>query len=165
MQFYQREALCSLSSALSQTLCSNPDQLILEKMSRQAARRHPEDTPYRCFLSDLAGFEGFRRAGPTRTKASIPQPERLVKQNGRLASPGFSTLPLIQKTVTLLETRQMWCIGSNPMPDMAVLPLKLLYSGQAKVVKNSQRLYNPPSYIFDPGTRLESPETQALLRR
>lgn len=34
----------------------------------QAPLRHPERPPYRCFLPDLAGFEGFRRAGPN------PQP-------------------------------------------------------------------------------------------
>ena len=30
----------------------------------QASLRHPKRTPYRCFLPDLAGFEGLRRAGP-----------------------------------------------------------------------------------------------------
>jgi len=35
-------------------------------MPRQAPRRHPEGPAYRCFLSDLTGFTGFRRAGPTR---------------------------------------------------------------------------------------------------
>jgi hypothetical protein len=41
-------------------------------ISGQATRRRPEFPPYRCFLSDLAGFEGFRRAGPTRMRSSIP---------------------------------------------------------------------------------------------
>ncbi len=37
----------------------------------QDSRRHPEKPPYRCFLSDLTGFAGLRRAGPTRTSLSI----------------------------------------------------------------------------------------------
>ena len=40
--------------------------------SGQATQRHPEYPPYCCFFSDLTGFEGFRRAGPTRSAASIP---------------------------------------------------------------------------------------------
>ena len=40
-------------------------------MSEQDYRRHPEIPPYRCFLSDLTGFAGLRRAGPTRTGLSI----------------------------------------------------------------------------------------------
>ena len=43
-----------------------------KKMSGQEPRRHPETPAYRCFLSDLTGFAGLRRAGPTRTGASIP---------------------------------------------------------------------------------------------
>ncbi len=42
---------------------------ILERMPGQATRRHPELPAYRCFLSDLTGFTGFRRAGPTRTRS------------------------------------------------------------------------------------------------
>ncbi len=42
------------------------------KMSGQADRRHPEAPPYRCFLSDLTGFAGLRRAGPARTTGRIP---------------------------------------------------------------------------------------------
>ncbi len=42
-----------------------------KKSPGQAPRRHPEFPPYRCFLSDLTGFAGFRRAGPTRTARSI----------------------------------------------------------------------------------------------
>jgi hypothetical protein len=38
-----------------------------EKMSGQATRRHPDGPAYRCFLSDLTGFTGICRAGPTRT--------------------------------------------------------------------------------------------------
>ncbi len=30
----------------------------------QAPLRHPETSPYRCFLPDLAGFGALRRAGP-----------------------------------------------------------------------------------------------------
>ena len=41
-------------------------------MSGQVTRRHPETPSYRCFLSDLTGFAGLRRAGPTRTGARIP---------------------------------------------------------------------------------------------
>jgi hypothetical protein len=41
-------------------------------MSGQANRRHPETPSYRCFLSDLTGFAGLRRAGPTRTAVRIP---------------------------------------------------------------------------------------------
>ncbi len=37
-------------------------------MPGQATRRHPELPAYRCFLSDLTGFAGFCRAGPTRTR-------------------------------------------------------------------------------------------------
>ena len=32
--------------------------------SNQAVLRHPEDSAYRCFLPNLTGFTGFRRAGP-----------------------------------------------------------------------------------------------------
>ena len=46
-----------------------------KKISGQETRRHPETPPYRCFLSDLTGFAGLRRAGPTRTGASIPDVE------------------------------------------------------------------------------------------
>jgi hypothetical protein len=49
-----------------------------KKMSGQATRRHPECPPYRCFLSDLAGFAGLRRAGPTRTGTRIPDVRRAV---------------------------------------------------------------------------------------
>ena len=38
------------------------------KMPGQATRRRPDAPTYRCFLSDLTGFAGFRRAGPTRTR-------------------------------------------------------------------------------------------------
>ena len=41
-------------------------------MSGQETRRHPETPSYRCFLSDLTGFAGLRRAGPTRTAVRIP---------------------------------------------------------------------------------------------
>lgn len=41
-------------------------------MSGQENRRHPETPSYRCFLSDLTGFAGLRRAGPTRTAVRIP---------------------------------------------------------------------------------------------
>jgi hypothetical protein len=40
-------------------------------MSGQETRRHPETPSYRCFLSDLTGFAGLRRAGPTRTAVRI----------------------------------------------------------------------------------------------
>ena len=40
-------------------------------MSGQENRRHPETPSYRCFLSDLTGFAGLRRAGPTRTAVRI----------------------------------------------------------------------------------------------
>ena len=40
-------------------------------MSGQENRRHPETPAYRCFLSDLTGFAGLRRAGPTRTAVRI----------------------------------------------------------------------------------------------
>ena len=43
-----------------------------KKMSGQENRRHPEAPAYRCFLSDLTGFAGLRRAGPTRTAVRIP---------------------------------------------------------------------------------------------
>jgi hypothetical protein len=45
---------------------------LFNQRSGQATRRHPEYPPYCCFFSDLTGFEGFRRAGPTRSAASIP---------------------------------------------------------------------------------------------
>jgi hypothetical protein len=41
-------------------------------MSGQENRRHPQTPVYRCFLSDLTGFAGLRRAGPTRTGLRIP---------------------------------------------------------------------------------------------
>jgi hypothetical protein len=44
-----------------------------KKMSGQENRRHPETSAYRCFLSDLTGFAGLRRAGPTRTGVRIPE--------------------------------------------------------------------------------------------
>jgi hypothetical protein len=59
-------------------------------MSGQENRRHPETPVYRCFLSDLTGFTGLRRAGPTRTVPRIPDVERDVngaysyKPNGNL---------------------------------------------------------------------------------
>jgi hypothetical protein len=42
-------------------------------MSGQDYRRHPEKPAYRCFLSDLTGFTGLRRAGPTQTSISLLQ--------------------------------------------------------------------------------------------
>jgi len=48
-------------------------------MSGQAIRRHPELPAYRCFLSDLTGFAGFRRAGPTRTRSEA------YRRRGRLS--------------------------------------------------------------------------------
>jgi hypothetical protein len=47
-------------------------------MSGQENRRHPQAPPYRCFLSDLTGFAGLRRAGPTRTEANILDVQRDV---------------------------------------------------------------------------------------
>ena len=41
--------------------------------SGQENRRHPEASAYRCFLSDLTGFTGLRRAGPTRTGEGYPK--------------------------------------------------------------------------------------------
>ena len=38
----------------------------LIRATGQATRRRAEGHAYRCFLSDLAGFAGFCRAGPTR---------------------------------------------------------------------------------------------------
>jgi len=49
-------------------------------MPGQATRRHPEVPPYRCFFSDLAGFEGFCRAGPTRSGWSVQYFTRDVKE-------------------------------------------------------------------------------------
>ncbi len=47
-----------------------------------ATRRHPEAPPYRCFLSDLTGFEGLCRAGPARTPAArIPYPPKTVNRH------------------------------------------------------------------------------------
>jgi hypothetical protein len=45
---------------------------VKKKISGQENRRHPETPVYRCFLSDLTGFAGLRRAGPTRTGLRIP---------------------------------------------------------------------------------------------
>ena len=45
--------------------------VIFNKVPGQATRRHPEWPPYRCFLSDLTGFGGFCRAGPTRTADGV----------------------------------------------------------------------------------------------
>ena len=41
-------------------------------MPGQETRRHPQASAYRCFLSNLTGFAGLRRAGPTRTIMRIP---------------------------------------------------------------------------------------------
>jgi hypothetical protein len=41
---------------------------IKKKCAGQVCRRRPEGLPYRCFFSDLAGFERLCRAGPTRTR-------------------------------------------------------------------------------------------------
>ncbi|GAB4503473.1 MAG: hypothetical protein Fur0043_04650 [Anaerolineales bacterium] len=46
-------------------------------------RRRPETSPYRCCLSALAGFGGFRRAGPARTSASIPEEGGTVNLEGQ----------------------------------------------------------------------------------
>jgi hypothetical protein len=48
-----------------------PPLVLFNRFSGQATQRHPEYPPYCCFFSDLTGFEGFRRAGPTRSAASI----------------------------------------------------------------------------------------------
>ena len=45
-------------------LSNRPPGLPTVASSGQATLRHPEASPYRCFLPDLTGFEGFRRAGP-----------------------------------------------------------------------------------------------------
>jgi len=52
------------------------------KMPGQDTRRHPEIPPYRCFLSDLTGFVGLRRAGPTRTLLSILHALLAVNRHG-----------------------------------------------------------------------------------
>jgi hypothetical protein len=52
-----------------------------DEMSGQGSRRHPETPPYRCFLSDLTGFAGLRRAGPTRTAVRIPEVQGDVNIN------------------------------------------------------------------------------------
>src|SRR5262245_32318695 len=47
----------------------------------QATLRHPKETPYRCYLPVLAGFEGLRRAGPSNTRpiiASCPDLSNVV---------------------------------------------------------------------------------------
>jgi len=41
-----------------------PNSLLQPASSSQATLRHPENTIYRCFLSDLTGFIAFRRARP-----------------------------------------------------------------------------------------------------
>ena len=46
-------------------------QKVLHQNIRAGYRRHPNTLPYRCYLSILAGFERFRRAGPARTGARI----------------------------------------------------------------------------------------------
>ncbi len=54
-----------------------------QKKSGQATRRHPEFPPYCCFLSDLTGFAGFCRAGPTRTCVGYLRKEGLsIAQSG-----------------------------------------------------------------------------------
>ena len=40
--------------------------------SSQAYLRHPEGPTYRCFLPDLTGFAGFRRAGPGPQRLQAP---------------------------------------------------------------------------------------------
>ncbi len=42
----------------------SPQDVPRGRSSSQAGLRRPECTAYRCFLPDLTGFTGFRRAGP-----------------------------------------------------------------------------------------------------
>ena len=39
-------------------------KLAVKEAPGSAPQRHPIAPPYRCFLSDLTGFKGHRRAGP-----------------------------------------------------------------------------------------------------
>jgi len=59
---------------------------LANKISGQDYRRHPEIPPYRCFLSDLTGFKGLRRAGPTRTRLSILQSSGHVNKSTAFGS-------------------------------------------------------------------------------
>jgi len=45
-------------------LSNRPSSLPKPASSGQAPLRHPGVTTYRCFLPDLTGFVGSRRAGP-----------------------------------------------------------------------------------------------------
>ena len=67
----------------------SPAGLTENKLSGQDTRRHPETPPYRCFLSDLTGFERLRRAGPTRTAVRILDVEgdvNVVSSRGKTQS-------------------------------------------------------------------------------
>ncbi len=56
--------LCACRDAAVHPSPALPDSLPGPAGSGQVTLRHPETTIYRCFLSDLTGFIGFRRAGP-----------------------------------------------------------------------------------------------------
>jgi hypothetical protein len=95
--------------------------------SSQAPLRHPESTPYRCFLPDLAGFEGFCRAGPSlqrRLSETVPRnygPQKGIQSRysglrvqGTASSPFSTTRPdVIRRTSECqIKRRRGW--DSNP---------------------------------------------------
>ena len=50
--------------------------------SDQVALRHPKVTTYRCFLPDLTGFVGLRRAGPNPQRRTARQSQRAQSLEG-----------------------------------------------------------------------------------
>ena len=86
----------------------------------QAPLRRPKGAPYRCFLPDLTGFEGLRRAGPNLQHSSIIDPvifvtcdpinyvlrsnviglQQIVKVAGRARAAGLNHLHLHQHNQT-----------------------------------------------------------------
>ncbi len=80
----------------------------LELSARAGTRRHPETPPYRCFLSDLTGFEGLRRAGPARAlAASIPPCPRDCQPAIRdgVTGGGAPSFPAVKKSTPLARCR------------------------------------------------------------
>ena len=95
--------------------------------SSQATLRHPESTPYRCFLPDLAGFEGFRRAGPSfrrRLPEAVPRNHRPqegiqsrysgLRVQGTASSPFSTTRPDVIRRLSECQIKRRRGWDSNP---------------------------------------------------
>ena len=88
--------------------------------SGRAYLRHPEVTAYRCFLPDLTGFTGLRRAGPDlprRLSPAVPSQSHLEREfdpacsgfrvQGTASSPSSTTKDIIpEPSVSVKEERE-----------------------------------------------------------